>query len=334
MADMTQFFDQPTYVENDGVRLATYQMGPDKEMGKPTLVFMHGFPELAYSWRHQVPFFAAEGYPVICFDGRGYGLSDAPKNVSDYDMRHLVSDIVAILDHYQRDKVVFVGHDWGALVLWSLPFYIPDRILGLVGMNVPFKPRRELDTVTILNKMFGEDNYINWFQTVGPAEALFEEDIAKSFRFFMRKSEEKDGQQQSTIAAPNLAFQHLLKRPEENWPGHVFLSDDELGMFVKRFQRHGFFGPINWYRNFKANWQDMERHQPIGCPKPQIPFPCLMFTAAKDPVAPPAGSHDLPDYCPDLEMHCVQSSGHWTQQEAPDEVNRVLLDWLQLKITT
>ncbi len=322
------FFETPIYVDNNGVKIAVYADKPAESTGKPCVVFMHGFPELAYSWRHQIPAMLEAGHPVICFDGRGYGLSDAPDLVADYSMRHLTNDILSILNFFDLKKVVFAGHDWGALVLWSLPFYMPERILGLIGMNVPFKPRRDMDTVQLLTQMFGEDNYINWFQKEGVADNVFNADIAKSFRFFMRVADKDKGPEGSSLSSKTLSFQKLFERPEETWPGKVLLSDEELAFYTQRYSRNGFTGPINWYRNFHENWLDMEQYQPLGVSRPQIKFPCLMFLAAKDPVCPPEGAHDLGEYCPDLKTHLVESSGHWTQQEAPDEVNREMIRWL------
>jgi pimeloyl-ACP methyl ester carboxylesterase len=324
---------EPEFVETNGIKMAVYDVAPNVKNDKPTIILLHGFPELAYSWRHQVPALVAAGHRVIVPDQRGYGLTEAPEKISDYDMQHLTDDIAGMMDTLGVEKAVFCGHDWGAFVLWALPFYMPERVLGLAGFNLPYKPRRELDPVTMFNHVFGEENYINYFQTPGNAETLFERDIEKTFRFFMRKSRvakrEMVGDEKETpINTPKLDLQNAFKTDESTWSGEVLLSEEEVAFYAKNFSRNGFRGPINWYRNMKRNWQDAERFQPDFNVAPTLDFPTLMVTAQNDPVCPPSISDDLGDYCPNLTMYLVKTSGHWTQQEAPDEVNDVLLAWL------
>lgn len=318
----------PKFLKTNGISMAVYDVSANEATDKPPIILLHGFPELAYSWRHQVPALVAAGYRVIAPDQRGYGLSDAPEEINNYDMQHLTDDIKGMMDTLGIEKAVFCGHDWGAFVLWALPFYLPNRVLGLAGFNLPFKPRREMDPVTLFNHAFGEENYINYFQTPGKAEALFDADIAKTFRFFMRKGRLKDNTPDLPLKTPKLDFQNLIQSPEEYWPGEVLLSNAEMKFYVENYSKNGFRGPINWYRNMKRNWQDFERFQPDLSVPPTIEFPTLMITAQNDPVCPPAISDDLGNYCPNLTMHLIATSGHWTQQEAPDEVNCVLLKWL------
>lgn len=315
-------FPEPRLIETNGIRLAVYEAGPAD--GKPVLL-LHGFPELAFSWRHQLPALAAAGYRVIAPDQRGFGRSDRPPDIADYHMRELTADMTGLLDALGDERAIFVGHDWGSLVVWSLPFYAPARVAGLISLNVSFKPRYAIDPITMLAKAFGEDNYIAFFQEPGVAEALLEADVGRSLRFFFRCPDPEGGR--SIVGHDGFALQKTLQRPEADWPGKPFLSDKELGTYVKAFEASGFRGPLNYYRNFNPNWEDMERFQPAG-EKVSIDLPVLMLLAEKDPVLPPALAADLKDYCPEAEVHLIAGSGHWTQQEKPAEVNRLMLDWL------
>lgn len=322
-------FIEPGFVTNEGVKLAVYESGTEHAGHKPPVVMCHGFPELAFSWRHQFPALAGAGYHALALDQRGYGASDAPPNISDYHIEKLTGDLLALLDARGIEKAVFCGHDWGSLVMWALPFYAPDRIAGLISLNVPFKPRGRMDNVSVMNKLFGEDNYINFFQTPGDAEALFDPDPEKAFRFFMRRaSAERRQEKEAPDGTLSLAFQKLFVRDEATWPGEVFLHEEELAYFTAAFQKSGFRGGLNWYRNFRANWQAMEKFQPLDSALPQINVPVLMVMAALDQVLPPKIAADMGDYCPQLETHLVKTSGHWTQQEEPEEVNAVMIKWL------
>src|SRR5687767_9987610 len=119
-------------VATNGVELHVLEAGEG-----PPVVLAHGFPELAYSWRHQIPALAEAGYHVVAPDQRGYGRSSRPEAVEDYDMVHLTDDLVGLLDDLGEDKAVFVGHDWGSMVVWQMSLMHPDRVAGVVGMSVP-----------------------------------------------------------------------------------------------------------------------------------------------------------------------------------------------------
>lgn len=310
------FFDAP-----DGVRLGYYKAGPGT--GLP-VVLCHGFPELAYSWRAQLKALGEAGYRVIVPEGRGYGISGKPQGVLAYDIDHLTGDLCALLDHLGEDKAVFVGHDWGGLVTWRMPILHPERVAGLVGLNTPFLPRSPVDPITAFRARYGEDMYIVQFQTPHESEALFEADVDKTMRFFMRRPSALN----STFVAdpakpPSLALQKALQRYDPVADTGQLLPPEELAVFVDAFQQGGFEGPINWYRNFIRNW---EREEGMAM---NVPMPCLMIMAELDVVLPPALAELMTPFAPDLEKHLVMGSGHWTQQERPDEVNRALIDWLQ-----
>jgi pimeloyl-ACP methyl ester carboxylesterase len=305
----------------NGIEMAYYEVGPRE--GAP-VILCHGFPELAFSWRHQLKAFEAAGRWVIAPDQRGYGLSSRPEAVTDYDMGALTGDLVGLLDHLGVEKAIFCGHDWGGIVVWQLPLMHPDRVAGVIGLNTPFMPRSPLDPIGLMRMRFGPDMYIVWFQTPGDADAVLGADVEKTMRFFMRKPAAlQAAAEPAAEGGSTFAFKDLLQRWDASDTGAQLLTPEELAAFVETFQRTGFTGGINWYRNFTRNWERSE-----GLPARIDDLPCLMITAEKDAVLTPAMAEGMPGLIGDLEMHMIHGSGHWTQQEKPAEVNRLILDWL------
>jgi pimeloyl-ACP methyl ester carboxylesterase len=308
----------------NGVELAYYEVGPRE--GVP-IVLCHGFPETAFSWRHQLKALEAAGRWAIAPDQRGYGLSSAPPEVEAYDMEQLTGDLVGLLEHLGVEKAIFAGHDWGGFVVWQMPLLHPDRVAGVIGLNTPFQPRYPIDPIELFRKAFGEAMYIVWFQKPGEADALLAADVEKTMRFFMRRPVGEDpfpppepapGQSRFAFAAALAQYD-----PSGEDPRRQLLTPDELAAFVEMFQHSGFTGGINWYRNFTRNWE-----RSAGLPQRIDGIPCLMITAEKDAVLPPRMADGMGEHIADLETVMVEGSGHWTQQEKPEAVNRIILDWL------
>lgn len=305
----------------NGVELAYYEVGP--RQGAP-IVLCHGFPETAFSWRHQLKALEEAGRWAVAIDGRGYGLTSSPPQVEDYDMEHLTGDLAGLLDHLGAETAVFVGHDWGGFVVWQMPLMHPDRCAGVIGLNTPFQPRLGIDPIALFRKVYGDEMYIVWFQKRGEPDALLAEDVDKTMRFFMRGGEGlKPDAQPQPEGRSAFAFGETLKRYDPASDSRQFLSDDELAVFVEAFERSGFTGPINWYRNFTRNWE-----RSAGLPQRIDHIPCLMITAEHDPVLRPSMAEGMGDHISDLETVMIAGSGHWTQQEKPAEVNQIILSWL------
>jgi pimeloyl-ACP methyl ester carboxylesterase len=304
----------------NGIDMAYYEAGP---RGRAPIVLCHGFPELAFSWRHQIKALAEAGHWVIAPDQRGYGLTPGPETVKAYDMEHLTGDLAGLLDHLGVEKAIFVGHDWGGFVVWQMPLMHPGRVAGVIGLNTPFMPRSPADPIALMRARFGPDMYIVWFQTPGDADATLAADVDKTMRFFMRKPRAIAQAAQPPQGGSTFAFKDLLAGWDGAYDADAFLTPEELGVFVETFRRSGFTGGINWYRNFTRNWERSE-----GLAQRIDDLPCLMITAERDAVLTPAMAEHMPGFIGDLEMHMVEGSGHWTQQEKPDEVNRLMLDWL------
>lgn len=316
---MATRFPAPRMIETNGITMAVHELGQG-----PAVVFCHGFPELAYSWRHQLPAVAAAGFRAIAPDQRGYGLSSAPREAEHYTMRHLTGDLAGMLDVLGIDRAVFCGHDWGGSVVWSMAQYHPDRVSGVIGVNTPFMPRAPMDPIQLMRMAFGEDMYIVFFQKPGVADALFDADPGKVLRLFFRKSSmtlaEFDARPPEQ---KNLAIRAALEADESLWPGTVLLDDEDMRVYTTAFTKSGFTGGINWYRNFTENWRASEQ-------LPQkVTAPALMIMAENDVVLRPSMADGMEAYVPDLEKHLVRNCGHWTQQEYPEEVNAVITAWLK-----
>lgn len=305
----------------NGIELAYYEAGP--RVGVP-IVLSHGFPELAFSWRHQIKALADAGRWVIAPDQRGYGLSDKPKAVADYDIAHLTGDMVGLLDHLGVEKAIFCGHDWGGMVVWQMQLMHPGRVAGVIGLNTPFMPRGPSDPLPMMRERFGPDMYIVWFQNPDDPEAVLGADTTKTMAFFMRRPAGSPVTAAPNASGSTFAFKELLQRWDSSEdPRETLLTRDELAVFADAFRDGGFFGPVSWYRNFSRNWELAE-----GLPSRIDGVPCLMITAELDAVLPPSAAEHMPALIGDLETHLVKGSGHWTQQEKPEEVNRIMLDWL------
>ena len=316
MADMPE----PTMIKTNGVDMAVYEAGPKD--GLP-VVMCHGFPELAYSWRHQIPALAAAGFRAIAPDQRGYGRTSRPENVRDYDMAHLTGDLAGMLDALGLKKAIFCGHDWGGLIVWQMPLFHPDRVAGVIGVNTPFLARPPIDPIMGMRAMFGENMYIVYFQKPGEADAALAKDVGKSFRFFMRKN----GVSALDYAklpkeARNLELVNAIQSDESLWPGEALLTPGELKVFVDTFTRTGFTGGINWYRNMTRNWEVS------GTMEQKVHVPGLMIMAEDDVVLSPAMADGMERFVPDLERVLIRHCGHWTQQEHPEETSAAMIDWL------
>ena len=316
---MSVTWGSPRYVETNGIRMAVYEEGKG-----PPVVLCHGFPELAYSWRHQIPALAAAGFHAIAPDQRGYGLTDRPQPVDAYDIHHLTGDLVGLLDAMKLEKAVFVGHDWGGIVAWGMAQLHPKRVAGVIGVNTPHRPRAPMEPIALMRALWGDDMYIVFFQKPGEADRILGADAKKTLRFFFRKwtmtIEEFD---KRPASEKNLALVSALQSDESGWMGENLLDADELKFYAAAFERTGFTGGINWYRNFTRNWQTTE-----GVSE-KIEVPCLMVMAENDIVLRPSMADGMETLVPDLEKHLIKNCGHWTQAEQPEELNRVMTSWLK-----
>ncbi len=300
-----------------GITLAVHEAGSG-----PPVVLCHGWPELAFSWRHQLPALATAGFRAIAPDQRGYGGSDQPEPVEVYDLEHLTSDLVGLLDALGIEKAVFVGHDWGGYVAWAMPVVYPERTAGVIGVNTPYAA---FPTTRVLRNVFQDDEqlYILWFQEPGVAERVLEQRPRVLFEKLMRCGVPPE--QTAARAAQAGSHAELFRRIGEFPPvGRELLTAEELDTYARAYEKSGFRGGINWYRNVDRN---AERIPEIGTRRLEVP--CLMITAEWDPFLPPSAAAGMPALCADLETHLISACGHWTQQEKPDALNRLMIAWLE-----
>ncbi len=290
---------------------------------RPAVVLCHGFPELWYSWRHQIPALAAAGFRVIAPDQRGYGDTSAPEAIDSYSQKYLCEDLVALLDALEIEKAVFVGHDWGGAVVWNMGLHFPERTRGVIGVNTPFFPQAPASILEARAADPGIWDYQFYFQEPGVAEAELEADVEKSFRLIFRSSDPADEFDALAHFGTVRERGGVLAGLPQDAPRSVMLTEEELQVFVTAFERTGFRGGLNWYRNAQSSWEWGEET------KGQIvERPSLMVTAGKDPVLTPELAAGMEQFVPQLSRGHIEQCAHWTQQERPDELNKILVDWL------
>ncbi|OBF23285.1 alpha/beta hydrolase [Mycobacterium sp. ACS4331] len=286
------------FVVRDGVRLRVLDAGATGEADQPVVVLAHGFPELAYSWRHQIPALVDAGWRVLAPDQRGYGGSDRPTDVEAYDINALTGDLVGLLDDIGTSRAVFIGHDWGALVVWHTALLHPARVRAVAGLSVPPIPRARTRPTERWREKFGADFYMLRYQTPGVVDAEMAADVAGTMRDLFA-----EGRQ------PGLP----------DW-----ISPADFEVYVQQFSRTGFTGALNWYRNYDRNWAATPHLTDA-----RIDVPALFVGGSADPVRHTMRPERAREVVagPYREIW-VDGAGHWLQQERPTEVNRILLAFL------
>ncbi|KAK7348147.1 hypothetical protein VNO80_22696 [Phaseolus coccineus] len=298
------------------------------EMGEgPLILFIHGFPDLWFSWRHQMKALASLGYRCVAPDLRGYGDTDVPASPTAYTSLHVVGDIVGLLDEIAGDneKVFVVGHDWGAMTAWSLSLFRPERIRALVNLSVAFTPRnpkrKPLDT---LRAVYGNDYYICRFQEPGNIEAEFEqigtERVLKEFLTYRNPA---------PIYLPEgKGFGHPTDSPLKlpSW-----LSEEECHYYASKYEKTGFTGGLNYYRNLDLNW---ELTAPWTGAKVEVPVKFIVgdldltynAPGAKDYIHKGGLKRDVPLL---EDVVVIQGAGHFLHQERPHEINQHIYDFVK-----
>jgi len=288
----------------NGIELSFVDEG---EEGLPVVVLCHGFPELAYSWRHQIPALTGAGWRVLAPDMRGYGESSAPQAIEAYDIASLCADMTGLLDAAGANDAVFVGHDWGANVVWQLAVQAPERVRAVAGLSVPFVPRAPAAPIPIMRRHLGEDFYIVWFQRPGVADTALAADVRRT----LTTSRQWTSQWAEEVGS------------EPRLP--TWMSEQELAVYIDAFERTGFTGGLNWYRNIDRNW---ELAAPVAARG--VSQPALFLTGERDPVRSFMPAEAMHGWVSDLRAEVVvPGAGHWVQQEAPEAVNSALLEFLQ-----
>jgi pimeloyl-ACP methyl ester carboxylesterase len=315
-------FQQPEYFIHDGLRLAYYQAGPKE--GAPILL-VHGWPEIAYSWKNQMPVLAAAGYRAIAVDLRGFGASDAPLEAVHYGVANLVSDLEALLDHLGISKIALLGHDWGGIIIWHAARMMQSRVSHVMSVSTPHVRLAPIDPIKIFRKRHGQDHYfVDFCDHIGRAEALFAQDPDAFFRLMFRTTPPGTVLESHHFHIPK-NFKAYLEGGAPDMRGAI-MADDDRAYYTKAYARSGFHGGHNLYRNTTANW---ELGQGLSL---QITQPSLMISAREDLFLPPEFTDPMVDMVPDLERHIIERCGHWVMWEQPEALNALLLDWLSRRL--
>ncbi|KAL9237701.1 hypothetical protein vseg_012221 [Gypsophila vaccaria] len=306
-------------VKLNNIKIHIAEKGPQDG---PVVLFLHGFPELWYSWRHQILSLSALGYRAVAPDMRGYGDTDAPMEAHKYTYGHIVGDLVALIDELEVDKVFLVGHDWGALVAWWLCLFRPDRVKALVNTSVAFIPRDpHLSLIHKLETAYGAHYYICRFQVPGEIEAEIAE--AGGADKLLRKV--------FTYRTPGPLYLPKGKAFEDLPPYPKWLSEDDIAYYRNKFEKTGFTGGVNYYRALHLNWE-------LTAP--------WVGAQVKVPVKFIIGDLDLTYYLPGVKEYLdnggmkkdvpllqdvviLEGVGHFLQQETPDVVTRHIYDFIK-----
>lgn len=300
------------------------------DRGAPVVLLLHGFPESAYSWRHQVAPLTDAGWRVIAPDQRGYAHSSQPAGVDAYRADHLCDDAMALLDHDGAETAVVIGHDWGAIVTWHIAQRHPGRCRGIIAASVPYTPWPDLPS-RVLHAQHGDNFfYINYFQEPDRPEAELDGDPERFLRSIIHVA---SGEGMGTLSGGDLPaagtgcteyFEHIAGGRPQTLP--PWLSADDLAIYVDQFTHSGFGPAINWYRNLDANHL---LFSPIG--ESTITMPTGFIAGALDPVilTRPGYVDQMNERLPQHRGNILLPDiGHWVQQEDPDGFNQAMFDLL------
>ncbi|MFT6644565.1 MAG: pimeloyl-ACP methyl ester carboxylesterase [Patiriisocius sp.] len=310
-------------IETNGIQMRVFEAGTG-----PAVLLIHGWPESWYSWRHQITYLAEAGYRVIAPDMRGYGDTDSPEQADQYRIDIIVDDVVGILDTLDIDKSTIVGHDWGAMVVWHAALLKPERFNGVLAMSVPYAGPSKEAPLGAWNAAFGDNFFYILYHN--EAEGVAEAEYNANTRAFieMLYTSPDTPRADPTIKDPLRAAGGWVGRMGAPLERPEWLTAEDINYYVREFERAGFRGGVNYYRNFDRNWHYMQSRDPV------IEIPCAFLSGAADPVIGGADQDGLrammSAVMPDLrEITLVPEAGHWVQQEAPAETNEAILQFLR-----
>ncbi len=313
--------------------------GPEN---RPLIVFIHGWPELSISWRHQLPALAALGFRAIAPDMRGYGRSSVYCQRGDYAQEHIVRDMLELLDSVGRDRAVWVGHDWGSPVVWNMASHHPDRCNSVANLCVPYYTiERGLDhTLTLVDRNLypekefpaGQWDYMRYYEeSFAEAIAPMDANVYRFMKLIFRKGN-PEGEGQRAITATARRSHGMLGGGEiPDLPrDQDVVSEEDLSVYVSALERNGFFGPSSWYMNHAANAGYAKAARNDG----YLDMPVLFLNAQYDYVCECTHSRlaePMRTYCRKLTEETLRTS-HWMAQEKPLEVNAALVKWLATSV--
>jgi len=315
------------FVDANGIRLHIAECGTG-----PLVILCHGFPESWYSWRHQLPFLADAGFHAVAPDMRGYGQSDRPNEIERYTLFHLVGDMTALADALGVDSAVIAGHDWGATVAWNAALLRPDRFRAVIGLS-PFRPRGAVRPTSVMPENEREQFYQLYFQPPGVAEAELEADVRRSIHTILWAASGDtpltSGQEAIHPIAMVPRSGGILTRWKDQPAPLPWLSDSDLLFYSTEFERSGFRGGLNWYRNVDRNWELLAPFAGL-----KVTVPALFIAGERDLVVNFPGARQLianmRTWVPQLRRSMMLAGcGHWTQQERATQVSSAMVEFLR-----
>jgi pimeloyl-ACP methyl ester carboxylesterase len=292
----------------------------------PLVVMCHGWPELWYSWRHQLAAIAKAGFRAVAPDMRGFGRTEAPAKIEDFTLLHNVGDIVGLVSALGESKAIVIGHDWGAPVAWTAAMMRPDVFPAVCAMSVPHRPRSAEAPLKTLKQAGLGNYYWIYFQQPGVAEGEFERDVSVTLRKLLYGvSGDVPIDRENPLVIPE--GQGFLDRMAVAPSLPAWLREEDLKTMIGEYQRTGFRGGLNWYRNIDRNWE-------LTAPwhNATIQQPALFIAGTRDPVI--AGKRGqiaidaMTKVVPGVKKVLLDGAGHWVQQERPQEVNAAVLEFL------
>ena len=307
-------------VENGDISLRVAVQGEG-----PLVLCIHGWPELWYSWRHQMRYFGERGYKVAAMDVRGYGGSSKPTEIEAYTLTELAADAVAVIDALGDGSAIVVGHDWGAPIAWNTARLHPDKVSAVAGLSVPYFPVGPDDSLTRWREMFDANDKF-FYQTYfadRPEEAeseLHADSLASIRKIYYSASGDGVG----GFLGEKRRDAKMLDGLVDPDPFPAWASDEDLQVYADAMHEGGWTGPLNRYRA-----QPIDAEELGSLPDPNVKQPATFIGGALDMVRYFVEGVDTYDFaamaCDDYRgTTLVEGAGHWVQQEAPDAVNTAL----------
>ena len=321
------------FIDTNGITLRAAVEGEG-----PLIIMVHGCPESWFSWRHQIPVIAEAGYKVVAIDVRGYGGSDKPHAIEEYTLKKIGADIVGIIDFFEEDQAILIGHDWGGPIVWYTSLLNENRISAVAGLSVPYFPQREVSPLDAFEVIYKDKFFYQlYFQKEGVAESEFEPDLRKYLEstYFSIDARGMKKQFENPLNAMNKGpnAKYLDDVVEfESYPD--WINTDEMNYLINEFENSGMRGPLNRYRAQKIDFEELKDFR-----DKKLKQPAALMVGSLDPVNFFIGdgykdTEHLkevfePVYENLIKTELINDVGHWTQQEAPEEVNRFLIDFLK-----
>jgi pimeloyl-ACP methyl ester carboxylesterase len=302
-------------IKSNGISLHVAEKGTG-----PLVVLLHGFPELWYSWRHQIGFLADRGYHVVAPDLRGYGDSDAPASIESYTIFHLVGDIVGLIDHFGEQQAHVVGFGWGAVIGWNLSLFRPDKVKCFVAISVPYFQRDpNTSFLQVYRQVYGDGFHMCQFQEPGKAERSFARyDYLTVIKKFLRVTKTNE-----FIASPGKDLIDCMETPFVLPP---WISEGELQVYADKFQETGFSGALNYYRCIEKNWELLAPWQGA-----KITVPAKLIIGDQDYGFESTMKYIQGDafknLVPNLELTILDGCHHYIHIEKAQEVSQETLSF-------